>query len=74
LYDSNRDKGIDKTLQDVFPKNHALHCAVHIERNVWTEFNKKASRPVVTLAQTYSAFQEYSFLRGIGEILKDAKI
>jgi len=51
---SDRQKGLVEALKQVFPNNHSCHCAVHIQRNVETNFSKRAARDIVRLAKTFS--------------------
>jgi hypothetical protein len=47
-----------KALFDVFPNNHSIHCAVHIQQNVWTKYGVKASSNVPAFAACFSQTDE----------------
>jgi len=51
---SDRQKGLNEILQDVFPDNHVCFCAVHIARNVERSFGKNVAEYVFPLAKTFS--------------------
>jgi hypothetical protein len=51
---SDRQKGLVKALEQVFPENHSCHCAIHIARNVERKFGKSIAKYVLPLARTFS--------------------
>ena len=38
VFVSDRDKGLDKSLWEIFPRNHATNCVHHIKQNVKSRF------------------------------------
>jgi MULE transposase domain len=75
IFVSDSDKGLDKALFDVFPNNHSIHCAVHIQRNVWTKYGVKASSNVPAIAACFriekrmSYLQKYKYILGLQEYI-----
>jgi MULE transposase domain/Ulp1 protease family, C-terminal catalytic domain len=55
---SDRDKGLMPALANIFPRNHATSCAVHIKRNVVTKYGQNAGRDIVTISKTFSRRKE----------------
>ena len=62
VFVSDRDKGLDKSLWEVFPRNHATNCAHHIKQNVKTRFGPKAAEMVFPIAHEVSMIQEEMLL------------
>jgi transposase-like protein len=67
---SDRDKGLKQALGEVFPTNHALSCAIHIQRNVCTKFGHKPSECVSKISKTFSSRLEDEFF---GKIRKHSE-
>ena len=42
MFISDRDKGLDKSLSEISPRNHATNCVHHIKQNVKTWFGLNA--------------------------------
>ena len=61
VFVSDRDKGLDKSLSEIFPSNHA-NCVHHIKQNVKTQFGPKAAEMVFPIANVFSAIQEETLL------------
>ena len=59
---SYRDKGLDKSLAEIFPNNHATNCVHHIKQNVKSRFGAKAAEMVFPIAHAYSMIQEETLL------------
>ena len=55
LFMSDRDKGLQPALAEVFPNNIAMSCAMHIKSNVAQRFGQASAREIITIAKTYSA-------------------
>jgi hypothetical protein len=51
---SDRDKGLQPALMDVFPNNISMSCAMHIKANVAQRFGQACSKNVINIAKTYS--------------------
>ena len=51
---SDCDKGLKPALKDVFPNNHEMSCAKHIEANVTQRYGKQCGRYVVAIAKSFS--------------------
>ena len=51
---SDRDKGLDKSLCDIFPENHVTNCVHHIKQNVKTCFGPKAAELVFPISTVFS--------------------
>jgi hypothetical protein len=51
---SDRNKGLIEALKEVFPSNHSCCCAIHIARNVESQFGRKNAAYVVQLSKTFS--------------------
>ena len=58
MFVSDRDKGLDKSLWETFPNNHATNCAHHIKQNVKSRFGAKAAEMVFPIAHAFSTIQE----------------
>jgi hypothetical protein len=63
-----------QALAEVFPNNLSTHCAIHIQRNVWTKFGIKASTNVARAAETFSARIKEELLKEIGNVSQSARI
>jgi transposase-like protein len=64
---SDRDKSIVEAMQIVFPDNHHMHCAVHIERNVLSRFGMPSSKCIQIIAKTFSIQKERVWRRELKE-------
>ena len=62
MFVSDRDKGLDKSILEVFPRNHATSCVHHIKQNVKTQFGPKAAEIVFPIANAFSMIQEETLL------------
>ena len=58
----NRDKGLDKSLSKIFPRNHATNCLHHIKQNVETWFGLKAEEVLFPVATAFLTIQEETIL------------
>ena len=52
---SDRDKGLQTALAEVFPNNITMSCAMHIKSNVAQRFGQASAREIITIAKIYSA-------------------
>ena len=59
---SDRDKGLDKSLSEIFPRNHATNCVHHIKQNVKAQFGPKAAEMVFPIATAFLTIQEETLL------------
>ncbi|KAG7351909.1 transposase, mutator family protein [Nitzschia inconspicua] len=59
---SDRCKGLNNALGNVFPANHNCYCAVHIRRNVESNHGKKFASTVTALSQTTSLPEKRALL------------
>ena len=59
---SDRDKGLDKSSSEIFPRNHATNCVHHIKQKVKTQFSLKAAEMVFPIANAFSMIQEETLL------------
>jgi hypothetical protein len=60
---SDRDKGLKRAMQSVFPDNVEINCAKHIEANVAQRgFGQQCARLVFPLARTLSTLREAELL------------
>ena len=62
VFVSNRDKGLDKSLSVIFPRNHATNCVHHIKQNVKTQFGLNAAEMVFPIANAFLTIQEKTLL------------
>ena len=62
---SDRDKGLQESLKEIFPNNHQTSCTVHIQRNVLVRYGMPASKCVPHIAKTYSTRQEDVWLKDL---------
>ena len=53
VFVSDRDKGLDKSLSEIFPRNNATDCVHHIKQNVKTWFGLKAAEMVFPIADAF---------------------
>ena len=67
MFVSDRDKGLDKSLWEAFPRNHATNCVHHIKQNVKTRFGPKAAEMVFLIAHAFSMIQEEMLLEQLKE-------
>ena len=68
----DRDKGLDKSLWEVFKQNHVTNCVLHIKQNVKTYFGPKAAELVFPIATTFSTIQDKKFLEQLKQISPNA--
>ena len=54
VFVSDKDKGLDKSLERTFPNNLATNCVHHIKENVRTRFGPKAAEMVFPIAKAFS--------------------
>ena len=62
LFISNRDKGRQPVLGDVFPDNTNLLCVKHVEANVKQRFGAQCAKYVFGIAKTFSTQQQKCFI------------
>ena len=62
VFISEKDKGLDKSLSEFSPRNHATNCVHHIKQNVKTWFGPKAAEMVFPIANALSMMQEETLL------------
>ena len=67
VIDSDRDKGLDKPLCEVFLNNHVTNCVHHIKQNVKTCFGPKVAELVFPIATVISTIQEEKFLEQLNK-------
>ena len=65
VFVSDHDKGLEKSLQEVFPSNHATHCVHHIKQNVSTRYGKPCAEFGFGLEVSYSLVQEEELIKCI---------
>ena len=53
MFISDRDKGLDKSLSQLVPKNHATNCVHHIKENWKTWFGPNAVEMVFAIATAF---------------------
>lgn len=70
---SDRDKGLENALKQVFPNNHRIFCAVHIQRNVYQKFNRDISSKITKLSRLFSIPRVDQLFNEIGDISKNAE-
>ncbi|MEL6629367.1 MAG: hypothetical protein AAFQ92_27920, partial [Bacteroidota bacterium] len=63
VFISDRDKGLLKSLRDIFPNHLSTYCLMHIQRNVAHNFNKPQAVLVDKIARTFNINKE-SYLLG----------
>ena len=71
---SDRLKGLEPALQNVFPENHATSCAVHIKRNVAQNFGSRAADQVTRIAKAYTELQEEKLFKEVQAQSVDAEM
>ena len=61
---SDRDKGLKRAMQSIFPDNVEIYCVKHIEANVAAQrgFGQQCARLVLPLARTFSTLREAELL------------
>ncbi len=64
---SDRDKGLETSMKEIFPENHHTYCQVHIKRNVKKHFGPKAADIVQKIGETFSSRQEGYWLYKLKE-------
>ena len=62
VFVSDRDKGLDKSLAEIFPNIHATNCVHHIKQNVKSRFGAKAAEMVFPIAHAFSMIHERNFI------------
>ncbi|KAI2506926.1 MULE transposase domain [Fragilaria crotonensis] len=62
IFISDRDKGLQQALDDVFPDNTNVLCVKHIEANVKQRFGAQCAAYVFRIARTFSTRQEKFFI------------
>ena len=62
VFISDQDKGLHKSLAEIFPNNHSTNCVYHIKQNVKSRFGAKAAVLVFPVAQAFSSIQEETLL------------
>ena len=62
MFISDRDKGLDKSLSEIFPRNHATNCVHHIKQNVKTQFGLNPAEMVFPIATAFLTIQEETLL------------
>ena len=67
-----RDKGLDKSLCDVFPENNVTNCVHYIKQNVKTCFGSKAAKLVFPIASAFSTIQEEKFVEQLKQMPPNA--
>ena len=58
VFVSDRDKGLDKSLAEIFPSNHAMNSVHHIKQNVKSRFGAKAAEMVFPIAHAFSMIKK----------------
>ena len=67
VFISDRDKGLDKSLSEISPRNHATNCVHHIKQNVKTQFGLKVAELVFPIATAFSTIQEETLLAQLNQ-------
>ena len=62
VFVSYTDKGLDKSLAETFPRDHATNCVHHIKQNVKTQFGPKAAEMVFPIPTAFLTMQEETLL------------
>jgi hypothetical protein len=70
---SDRDKGLKEAITQHFPNNHAVCCAVHLQRNVQDKFGQRAGRNIVRIAKTFSKRLVQQWLLELEEVSPAAR-
>ena len=65
VFITDQDKGLEKSLQEVSPSNHATHCAHYIKQNVSMRYGKPYAEFVSGLTSSYSLAQQEKFIKCI---------
>jgi hypothetical protein len=68
VFVSDRQKGLIKALQEVFPRNLHTYCVHHIQTNVRTEHKSECAKYIFSLAKTYSTHDYAYFLNCVNDI------
>ena len=76
LFMSDRDKGLQPALMDVFPHNISMACAMHIKANVGQRFGQACSRNVVliNIAKSYSVWYASYLIEQVRRIKNEAAV
>jgi hypothetical protein len=70
---SDRQKGLIKALQEVFPENHKMFCSIHIARNAAKLAGKRISGLVYSLSKTTSRMAAGDIMEKIERVSHSAK-
>ena len=62
VFISDQDKGLDKSLAEIFLNNHSTNCVHRIKQNVKSRFGAKTAEMVFPIAQAFSSIQEETLL------------
>ena len=62
VFVSNGGKGLDKSLSEIFPRNHATNCVHHIKQNMKTLFGLNGAEMVFPIANAFLTIQEETLL------------
>ena len=62
VFVTDTDKGLDKSLTEIFLRNHATNCVHHSRQNVKTWFGRNAAEMVFPIANAFSTTQEETLL------------
>jgi hypothetical protein len=68
----DHDKGLKPALRDVFPNNHEMSCAKHIEANVSQKYGKQCGKYVIAIAKSFSTRHSSELLDTIRAMKKAA--
>ena len=72
MFVSDRGKGLDKSLAEIFPNNHATNCVHHIKQNVKSRFGAKVAEMVFPIAHAFSMIEEETLLEQLKKKLANA--
>ena len=62
VFISDREKGLDKSLTKIFPRNQATNCVHDIKQNVKTWFGPNAAEMAFPIATAFLTIQEETLL------------
>ena len=65
IFISDRLKGLEPALLEVFPQNHTTSCAVHIKRNVVQKYGTRAADEVTKISKAYTELQEEKLFKKV---------
>jgi hypothetical protein len=73
LFVSDCGKGLKPALRDVFPNNHKMSCAKHIEANISQKYGEQCGKYVIAIAKSFSTRHSSELLDTIRAIKATAE-